>query len=309
MSSPELSQLAAGAAARLEAQLEQALPAMAPQLRAWLRRLSGESAPAAYFLHPLAFPSLGLPWWFETSLRGAVNPALQADLIYSTMNGYYYIRLIDNVMDGHATVETQLLPALGFFHTQFQGVYLRYFAPEHPFWPLFERTWYQSAEAAMHEAQLPAINLDQFRQVSAQKVCAAKIPLAAVGYFYNRPELIGPWCQLVDALGAWHQLRNDLFDWHRDLTRGAVTYFLSEAELRRRPAEPVAGWVARQGFAWGLDMLAEMMSALNTAAKPLDCPPLLAYLAERRRLLAETGRQAQKGLAALAKLAGAFTQK
>jgi hypothetical protein len=302
----QLSETIAGAIIRLEADLEQAMPLVADQLKAWLADLAGGNRPQTYFEHPLAFPSLLLPWWLDSCLRDAPDETLQADLAYSTINGYLYIRLIDNVMDGHATVETQLLPALSFFHTQFQGVYGHYFTTDHPFWQLFQTVWYRSAEAAMHEAQLASIDAARFRQVSAQKVCAAKIPLAAVSHVHNRPDLIQPWSRLVDLLGSWHQMHNDLFGWAKDASLGTTTYFLSEAERQRRPDESLAGWVAREGFAWGISTLAGMMAAVEAAAQSLNCPELLDYLQTRRQLLAEQRRQAEKGLAALAKLADAI---
>ena len=74
-----------------------------------MRQLAGSDASADYFCKPHAFPMLQLPWWLERTLRPAPDLALQRDLARSTMCGYYYIRMIDNVMDGHATVEPGLL--------------------------------------------------------------------------------------------------------------------------------------------------------------------------------------------------------
>lgn len=300
-----LSNLIAGAVSRLEAELELAMPVMSPHIWAWLRQLAGSDQLQDYFQHPLAFPSLLLPWWLDDCLDGVIDETLQADLIYSTLNGYLYIRLIDNVMDGHSTDEPQLLPALGFFHTQFQCTYINYFAPEHPFWPYFQSTWYQSAESAMAEARTPRLDAAQFQQISAKKVCAAKIPLAAVCHFHDRPDMLEPWGRLVDLLGGWHQMHNDLFGWHKDVATGVTTYFLSEAEQRRAPAESVAGWVAREGFAWGMAALAEMMAAVTAHAGALACLELLAYLDTRQQLLDKQRQQAEKGLAALAKLVNA----
>src|SRR6185369_11102253 len=122
----------------------------------------------------IGFPLLRLPWWLEKTLRPQPVLTFQADLVYSSMNGYYYIRLLDNVMDGHATVEHRLLPAAGFFHSQFQISYQPYFGSAHPFWNFFKQTWFQSAEVTLRDAALVDVDLPHFRQIASQKVCAGK---------------------------------------------------------------------------------------------------------------------------------------
>ena len=70
----------------------------------------------------------------------------------------YFIRLLDNVMDGHATVERELLPASAFFHSEFEGVYRALFAPASPFWPDYHDAWYSSWDVVAHEATLDVID-------------------------------------------------------------------------------------------------------------------------------------------------------
>jgi hypothetical protein len=219
------------------------------------------------------------------------------------VNGYYYIRLLDNLMDGHATVELKLLPAAGFFHTQFQMAYQRYFEHSHPFWDFFARTWFYSAEATLHDAQLERVDEAQFRKVASQKVCAAKIPLAAVCYHSEREDLIEPWSSFLDALGGWHQMWNDVFDWNKDLKYHTRTYFLTEAEQRKRPEEGVAAWVVREGFEWGVSVLQTWMEELKARAKPLNSPDLLVYLDQREAMLARQREEVAVGLRHLSKLA------
>jgi hypothetical protein len=303
MYDPSLSQLISQAMSRLNTDLAGAAPFMAGQLSGWFEQLSGCRLPEDYFKHPLAFPSLLLPWWAETTITRPPDLAFQADLIYSTINGYYYIRLIDNLMDGHATIELKLLPALNVFHTQFQSAYQRYFIAGHPFWQRFTTVWFRSGEAAMQDAALTELDETRFKQVAAQKICAANIPLAAVCYRYDRPDLIRAWSDLVDLLGCWHQFHNDLFDWYRDDSRQNRTYFLSEAERRRRPGEPVAGWVAREGFDWAIEKLLAWLEELRRQAAQLGSESLLAYLDTRERLLIEQKERASAGLHSLARLA------
>jgi hypothetical protein len=290
------------ALARLKREMAAAAPVMAEQVSAWQAHLAGKAQPEAYFKHPLAFPSLLLPWWLEESLNRPPDLPFQAELVYSTINGYYYIRLIDNLMDHQATVELSLLPALNFFHTQFQMAYQRYFEFHHPFWSFFSQVWFHSAEVTMQDAGLTELDELQFKQIAAQKICAAKIPLAAACYRHDRPDLIEAWSHLVDLLGCWHQFLNDLFDWHKDSSHQAPTYFLSEAERHRQVAEPVAGWVIREGFSWGIAKLERWMVELKELAADLHSPGLQGYLAIRQEMLLKQQADVAAGLASLGKI-------
>ncbi len=305
----DLGALVAGASDRLQSELEAQAPFMAQHVVAWMRDLSGTNQPSDYFLHPVAFPMLSLPWWAESSLRDQPDQNFQAELIYSTMNGYYHIRMIDNVMDGDATVEPLILPALGFFHLRFQGAYQRYFAYPHAFWELFEQVWAASAEATVHDRQLQALTLAQFDTITAKKLCAAIIPVGAVCHRYGRPDLIGPWSALIDRLGRWHQLWNDLFTWRRDVANGVATYFLAECDRRRRPAEPVGAWIVREGFAWGIALLEEWMLGLRTMAAPLGSPALTGYLEQRIGMVRQQAESASAGLRSAARLLALATEQ
>ncbi len=299
---PPLSQIITAAIDRLWAELEAQAPVMAGQVRPWMESLAGGRPPEVYFKHPLAFPALLLPWWLEKTIRPEPDRSFQAGLAYSTINGYYFIRLIDNLMDGHATVELKLLPALGFFHTRFQGAYQPYFPYPHPFWELLQATWSASAEAAVRDAGLADIDRALFLEVAAKKVCASRIPIAAACYRYERPELIEPWFRFVDRLGAWHQLLNDLFDWQKDLKLGARTYFLCEGDRRRDQATPVAAWVIREGFEWGMALLQAWLAGLKAEAGQLQSPDLLAYLDEREAHLNQKRDEVRPGFQSLARL-------
>lgn len=303
MQNSPLTQIVTQATDRLEADLYSAMPEVGAAVHQWLRGLSGTANAADYFLHPLAFPSLRLPWWLDTQLGGRPDPAAQAELVYSTINGYYAIRLVDNVMDGHATVEPQLLPVVNYFHTRFQAVYHQYFTADHPFWSVFNTCWFRSAEAAVLDSRLTDIDAGRFQEISAQKVCAAKIPLAAVCFLRGQQQQQQPWTDFVDLFGAWHQLFNDMFDWHKDLKHGTATWFLSEAERQRQRDEPVVAWVAREGLDWATATLSAWMVDLQTAARnQLKCKPLAEYLSMREQTLQAKMKKLQPGLRVLAKI-------
>lgn len=298
-----LSNLLTTGLARLQMEMNRVAPFMAQQVSGWMGQLSGTQRPEDYFKHPASFPLLLFPWWLEKTLRPEPDLAFQADLVYSSMNGYYYFRLLDNLMDGHSTVEMKILPAASFFHLQSQTVYQRYFEPEHPFWDFFAQVLFGSVEATLQDAGLEDLDLARFRAVAGHKVCGGKLPLGAICYRYDCPHLIEPWSKFFDAFGAWHQMRNDVLDWNKDATRDTRTYFLSEADRRRWADEPVAAWVAREGFHWGSDLLHTWLAELKTLAAPLHSPDLEAYLAQREAMLVEQTSEVMAGLRSLEALA------
>jgi hypothetical protein len=71
---PALNEIVRAALARLEANLARALPHSAGALTQWQRTLGGEAPPERYFLHPLAFPSVRLPWWLESVIAPRPPP-------------------------------------------------------------------------------------------------------------------------------------------------------------------------------------------------------------------------------------------
>jgi hypothetical protein len=306
---PELDRVIRAAFEKFDRTLDAAGTVLACHVRDWLEAVCGEDPPQEAFKHPLSYPMLLFPWWVEKSLCQAPDLSWHADLVYSTVNGYYAIRLIDNLMDGHSTIELQILPALNFFCAEFQRPYQRYFLHGHPFWDRFAATWYESAEVTIQDARVAAIDRDHFVRVTAHKTCAVKIPIAAVCYRYERPDLIDPWSQLVDLFGCWHQMYNDLFDWRKDADLQTRTYFLSEAERRKEPGESVMDWAIREGFAWGFETLANWMAQLQANSDRLGSPEALAYLKVRKALLAEKQAEISPGLQPLAQLLARLRQE
>jgi hypothetical protein len=304
MYSETINQVIEQAVERMLVEMRAGGPQMAHQVEDWIKSLATTERPADYFQHPLAFPMLLLPWWMEESLRRDVDVVFQADLIYSSINGYYFIRMIDNVMDGHSTVEQKLLPVLGFFHFQFHAVYHSYFGHDHPFWRIFKTVSLQSAESAMHDAMLTEIDLHQFTTIAGMKVAGGKIPLAAVGYQYDQPQHYEEWLRFYDKLGCWHQMYNDLFGWVKDLRNGTPTYFLSEGQRRKQPAQPLAAWVIHEGFAWGIATLETWLDELRQLAEMLQSRALIDYLQERQKLMHEQAAEVARAFGSLERLFG-----
>ena len=103
----------------------------------WIQAVYNTERPEDAFMNPEAFPLLLLPWYAESSINSEPDRVFQSDLVYSTLNGYYYIRFIDNLMDGHDPETLPDLPILNFFSTNFQSPYYKYFKDDHQFWKYF----------------------------------------------------------------------------------------------------------------------------------------------------------------------------
>jgi hypothetical protein len=233
--------------------------------------------------------------------------AFHADVLYSTINGCYYVRLIDNIMDGHEPDNATLLPAAAFFRTQFQLTYQRHFERDHVFWDVFSREWLRSSEAIMREAGLSRIGLRAFRRIAAQKFCGIRIPIAAVCLRNRRPDAIRPWWQFCDALARLTQMMDDVFDWHTDLSHNhRSTYFLCEAARRKCHNESVTGWILREGFHWGVAAVRDRLAEAKPLCRALRSPELERYLRRREALLLTKQKALRPGLESLAALASLF---
>ena len=251
-----------------------------------MRGLARGRSPEKYFSDQWGYPVLDLPWWIATAEGTSPDLGFHADLVYSTVNGYYFVRLVDDAMDEPNGSRTDLLPATAFFHSRFQAVYHSYFPSGHPFWRRFERCWFGSAQAASADAHLATLDMDDFVRLAAAKTGAAKIPVAAICYRRKWAKRIPTWSNLCDLLSRYIQMADDVLDWPSDcLRRQGRTFFLSEADRRRNPGESIAEWVAREGLSWGLDWCLRWLDQTQNVAAAIACPPLERTLRERRRVL------------------------
>lgn len=288
---------------RLCERLVELAPELSVVLLPWMRTRPAKGLAAErYFTHPLAFPLVQLPWWLEESLGAEVDRDAQAELLLSSMSGYYLIRLIDDVMDQSPDAQPRLLPSVAIFHDLFQSVYMHWFDGAHPFWPRFHAAWARCQEAAVVEAGLSEVDDEAFGRLSARKVSAAIIPMEAVAWRKGLVALPPAWAALFPKLCAFHQRHNDLFDWKRDLDSGGVTYFLSEGRRRRRVGETLFEWVAREGFALECSRLREALDELDALACEARSGGLRAWLLHRAELLDQAQAEARAGFEAAAPL-------
>lgn len=280
-----LKPLASHAIDQLLSDMRNYAPSMAVRAESWMSGLTKTGVAADYFQHPLAFPMLLLPCWVEESIRGQVDADFQADLVYSSVSGYYFIRMIDNVMDEDSELERALLPMAGFFHAQATTTYYRYFEHQHSFWGHFRYWNTQSAELAIEDSAQDVIDLETFQRIAGKKVVAGKIPIAAVLAHYGQLDHMLVWEHFYDKLSCWHQMFNDVLSWHKDLQYKSPSYFLSEAHQHKYEHETVLAWLLREGFAWGLKTLHQWLDELFELADMLNSSYLKTYLANREHLL------------------------
>jgi hypothetical protein len=256
-------------------------PLLAKHISPWLATRCDILHPESYFTAPAATPILALPWWLELRIRGEIDAAFQTDLMYSSINAYYFVRLLDDIMDGHG-FDRAALPALHPFHFWFSSTYAKYFPPDHPFWREFERMLMTTAEAVTVDSTLVNIQEADFLRASARKFAAGAIPIAAVSFHYERAELLPAWENFFELFARWQQTRDDVLDWSGDLDAGRRSWLLCEAERRRVEDEGIAEWMGREGFQWANSVLERCMEEALTAAAGLDSPELVAYLNLRR---------------------------
>jgi len=301
--------ITAAALERIRASVERGTPFIAQRLLEWMNSLYPDHSLQEYCTHPESFPLLLAPWWLEETLRKKPDPSFQLDLIYSSLNMYYHIRLIDNLMDRDVPTDLALLPALGFLHTEFQRPYDRYFDYKHAFWELFTSIWFHFAEVTMLDRSMSEFDAAQFETIAAQKMCFAKIPVAAVCYKYGYMDALPPWSRFMERYGCWSQMLNDTFDWFKDLQNGAGTFFLSEARRRKRPDESVTEWVIREGLEWAIETLQAWMSELQMLAKGLENPAIVQHLSARAAVFATRRDDSLAGLRSLARLRDALNRE
>jgi hypothetical protein len=281
---PRLVEVLTDAVSRFYAELDQQAPFLAPKVRTWIDSLYGGVPLADAFRLPAAYPMILLPWILEQTLRGEPDSAFQRDLAFSSINGYHYVRLLDDVMDREAPPPAEILPILGFFYYQAHAPYQGHFPYDHPFWTAYAACWFRTAEVTARDAGLGKLDRALFVEVAAQKTSAARIPLAAVCWKYGRADLFETWGQFHSVFGCWHQMNDDVRDWQTDHLHGNATYFLSEAACRKDPAESVPEWIVREGYAWAVGALRDWMVEMKAEAVRLSSPALQEYLEARERL-------------------------
>lgn len=259
--------------------------ALAGETLRWIARRCDAAQLERYVAHPEAMPLLALPWWLEKSLRGEADAEFQACLMTSSVHGYFFIRMLDDLMDGHE-IDRACLPALHLFSFRFQSNYFRYFPSGDPFWDFFERNLAATAEAVSADFRLQQVSAADFLAITARKSAAALIPVAAVCCRYGRLDLMPKWEEFLTLFSRWHQMRDDIVDWSEDFESGHATWILGEALARKAHDETVPVWMGRNGLAWGAEVMTGWMREIKAVASGLNSPELTVYLEAREATFA-----------------------
>ena len=222
------------------------------------------------------------------------------------MSGYYYVRILDNIMDKEATVEESLLPILSLFHTQWQYTYHKYFAADHSFWLALRELWFDGWNLTLQDHQSGEITREQFLDISSQKSKAATIPVVAVLYRLQQDEDIVLWQNFYKTFQRFHQMHNDVFGWVRDFRSNSTTYFLDEAKRRVKADQSVLAWIAHGGIEWGLRQIQVFFADACVEAARTNNSYLMQYMEARGERLSELASRIPSEAKNLAKLFDAF---
>jgi len=291
---PLLRRCLSNAFLRFEANLKAALPRTAPQLRQYLQ---GAPTRPEHVFGVRAFPHFLLPYWLCPAAERVADAEFQTDLIYSSINGYYSIRLCDNIADNDTPPELRkLAPCTLYFDSEAIRPYRKHFPATHEFWNLFDKFLAQQAEASAADSLLEDVDAETFASLSSRKFTGTKIPMSAVRYRYQGLERsFEQWLRFVDCLGNFAQFSNDFFDWHHDSIHGITTFLSSEAR-RRAPGESIATWFLREGFDWGVAELKSRFDNVTIQSEALGNEAVLDWLIERGRTLDSDIGKVRSGL-------------
>lgn len=268
---------------------------MGGAVKRWLDDLVGHGNLASAFLAPRSHPLVHLPVW-AAHMVGYDNHDTLRDLTLSSIHGYLFIRLIDNVVDNDgAPAPRSLLPVLAVLASQFERPYHGLFDRRHPFWGEFDREWQLTAEAAIADANAQHIDERFFFEFSGRKTRAMMIPVGAVLHLGQATDLLPLWSRASAAFGCWQQFHNDFFDAYKDLGHETNTWLLSHGRSAAQPGERLDQWLRREGLLWAVARLNQLEMLMVRAVDDLGSPEFSEYVVMRSKA---TRAEASRVLAA-----------
>ena len=267
---PDLGSILASALEHLKVHLEQDMPLLAPKVFTWLAGLSSSNQPTDRFLGELMYPIFLLPWSLEEELAdGQTNIEWQVELITSSLGGYYYIKLIDDLVDGDVSLDPQLAPAAPWFFWHFQRPYQKHFPLHHPFWHSdFPIGSFGSCDEIRWEQRGGPRTRAEFREVAVQKCSLIRLPLILVADRYSGRQRLPPWLELAEVLACLCQMLDDVTDWRSDLAWGR-SYFLTYGRAAAGGEENLPTWILTDGLRWALSEIAWWWEAVQRASEEI----------------------------------------
>jgi hypothetical protein len=292
---PGLQELISTGLQRFDAGFRAALPRTAPKLLKFLR---GVPTRPEQILSVRAFPHFVLPYWISPVEERTADAEFQIDILCSTINGYYSIRMCDNIADNDSPrTLRRFAPCAAYFDSEFIRPYIKYFPAPNEIWNYFFRFWAQQAEASSADSLLDDVDESVFASLSSKKFTATKIPVSAIEFRYQSlGASFERWLRFIDCLGDFSQFNNDFFDWHHDAKHGIKTYILCESR-RRAPGDSVATWFLKEGFDWGAAELKKRFGTVKREAEALGNKDLLDWTITRDFALDHDIAGARDGLA------------
>ncbi len=298
----ELVDLLDSALGRLERELRKWLPLTAGAAWEWICEQSFTGKPSGAFrdlrAHMVLFPFLA-----ARSAGARADSKFESDLIFSTINGYYYCRLLDDIMDFHDAGAARLAPLLGFFHVNFQSPYAGWFPPEHPFWNEFRGNWFAMADATCAGVEGEEIDRERFMDLASRKIAGIEAPLAAACLHRLGISRLRQWSEVFRVFACFSELQDAMFDWQQDLSPAEPSYLTSEAARRRGASESAAAWIVREGLRWADETASAWMKEAQARAALLESPELCAFLRFREQQASIYWQRVEPRLAQLRALA------
>lgn len=263
--------------ARIRDELRQRCPLSGAATEAWVLRQNAPDPPEISFRR-LKSHFLLIPWFLELSIREAADTEFQLGLVYSSLNAYYFARLLDNVADGQSPEDAALLPMAAFFHYNFQVVYAGWFPPASLFWKHFDKLWIGMADATVSGSRTAVFSDSDLEKATARKIAAVKIPVAAVCFRYGREDLLDGWFAFYDAFSCAHELLDDFCDCFSDMAAGRSSYLLSRAGREKLPDETMESYMIRAGLEQGYVAISEWLDEAHRRAGMLASDRLAAFV-------------------------------
>lgn len=273
----ELQTILVQSVARLRSELLRSCPLSATKVEAWIMRQNAPDPPEISFRR-LKSHFLLIPRFLELQIRGTSDPEFQRALVWSSLNAYYFARLLDNVADGQSPGDAPLLSMAAFFHCNFQSAYAGWFEPANPFWECFRELWMGMADATVSGAGRTVFAEADLGRATVGKIAAVKIPVAAVCFRYGRTDLLGGWFDFYDAFCCAHELLDDIVDCFSDLAADRSSFLLSQAGRDKLPGETIEAYLIRAGLERGYAAISAWLAEAQKRSERLENDLLASFI-------------------------------